>query len=135
MLDPIAEMLTRIRNAQRAGHQTVQFPASKLKRAIADILVTEGFLDRVEEETEENGRKHLRIHLKYERLSPTKKMPAIEELERVSKEGCRIYVKRGDVEKVKNGFGIAILSTSKGVMTGKEAYRRGLGGEFVCKVW
>lgn len=135
MLDPIAEMLTRIRNAQRAGHSSVTLSASKMKQAIADILVAEGFLERAEKRVAENGRAELVLTLKYEQLSPTKKMPAIQELERVSREGCRVYVKRGEAEKVKNGFGIAIMSTSQGVMTGGEAHRRGLGGEYVCKVW
>lgn len=135
MLDPIAEMLTLIRNAQRAGKLEVMIPASKLKLAIADILVAEGFLERVTRETAENGRTLLRIELKYERLSPTKRLPAIQNLERVSKEGNRVYVKHGEAGKVKNDFGVAILSTSQGVMTGTEAYRRGLGGEYVCKVW
>lgn len=135
MLDPIADMLTRIRNAQRAGHRSVSVTASKLKRAIADILVTEGFLEAVNTETAENGQTLLSIALKYETVSPTKRLPAIQSLERVSKEGCRVYVKRGETGKVKNGFGLAILSTSQGVMTGKEAAKRGLGGEFVCKVW
>ena len=135
MLDPIAEMLTRIRNAQRAGHSSVVVPASKLKRAIADILVREGFLEKIEEEKTEEGHLNLRFALKYTKLSQTEKAPAIQELERVSKEGCRVYVKKSEVEKVKNGYGIAILSTSKGIMTGRDAYRAGLGGEFVCKVW
>lgn len=135
MLDPIAEMLTRIRNAQRADKDTVVVPASKLKQAIAEILVTEGFLARVTKETIENGQALLAIELKYDRLSPTKRLPAIQELERVSQEGRRVYVKRGEAGKVKNDYGVAILSTSQGVMTGREAFRRGLGGEFVCKVW
>lgn len=135
MLDPIADMLTRIRNAQAAGHSQVSFRFSKHKHLIAQILEKEGFVSRVEKQTAENGRETLCVWLKYTQVSPTKKMPAISEITRVSKQGCRIYVKSNDVKKVKNGYGIAIISTSQGVMTGHEAYRRGLGGEYLCKVW
>ncbi len=135
MLDPIADMLTRIRNASRAGHASVVLPSSKMKHSIADILVREGFLDRVETEMNEQERSVLKIHLKYEKRSQTSKTPALQDLVRVSKEGLRVYIKKGDIGKVKNGFGIAIVSTSKGIMTGRDAYRAGLGGELVCKVW
>ncbi|MFZ3031511.1 MAG: 30S ribosomal protein S8 [Candidatus Moraniibacteriota bacterium] len=134
MLDPIADMLTRIRNAQAAGLSQAVFPASKLKEVIARILEKEGFVARVEKQTEGNF-ETLCVGLKYTEVSPTKKVPAIQEITRVSKQGCRIYVKSHDVQKVKNGYGIAILSTSQGVMTGGEAYARGLGGEYICKVW
>lgn len=135
MLDPIADMLTRIRNAQAAGKSLVIFPASKLKHVIAQILEREGFVARVEKQTNEEGKEALCVWLKYTQVSPTKKAPAIQEITRVSKQGCRIYVKSHDVKKVKNGYGIAILSTSQGVMTGGEAYAKGLGGEYLCKVW
>jgi small subunit ribosomal protein S8 len=134
MLDPIADMLTRIRNAQAAGLSQVSFPASKLKYVIAQILAREGFVARVEKQTE-NEKETLCVWLKYTTVSQTKKMPAIREITRVSKQGCRIYVKSNDVKKVKNGYGIAILSTSQGVMTGGEAFAKGLGGEYLCKVW
>jgi small subunit ribosomal protein S8 len=134
MLDPIADMLTRIRNAQAAGKPQVVFPASKMKMVIAQILEREGFVARVEKHTE-GVKATVCVWLKYTDVSPTKKMPAIQEITRVSKQGCRIYVKSNDVKKVKNGYGIAILSTSQGVMTGGEAYAKGLGGEYVCKVW
>lgn len=134
MLDPIADMLTRIRNAQAAGHAQVSFRASKLKHVIAQILERQGFVARVEKQTDGQW-ETLCIWLKYTQVSPTKKIPAIREITRVSKQGCRIYVKGHEVEKVKNGYGIAIVSTSQGVMTGSEAYRRGLGGEYLCKVW
>lgn len=134
MLDPIADMLTRIRNAQAAGHAQVLIPASKLKHVIAQILEREGFVARVEKQTE-GIKTTLCVWLKYTEVSKTKKLPAISEIARVSKQGCRIYVKSHDVKKVKNGYGIAILSTSQGVMTGGEAYAKGLGGEYVCKVW
>jgi small subunit ribosomal protein S8 len=134
MLDPIADMLTRVRNAQAAGHASVSMRASKLKIIIASILEREGFVARTEKLTE-GTRETLCIWLKYTQVSPTKKVPAIQELTRVSKQGCRIYVKKSEIKKVKNGYGIAIVSTSEGVMTGTEAYRRGLGGEYICRVW
>jgi small subunit ribosomal protein S8 len=135
MLDPIAEMLTRIRNAQSAGHEKVSIRASKIKYTIAQILEREGFVSRVEKESSEDGRDMVSIWFKYTQVSPTKKVPAISEITRVSKQGCRIYVKHHDVRKVKNGYGISIISTSKGIMTGRDAYRQGLGGEYICKVW
>ncbi len=134
MLDPIADMLTRVRNAQAAGHQKVSVGASNLKHRVAEILVREGFVERVEKETE-GVRSTLTLWLKYTQVTPTKRTPAIQEITRVSKQGCRIYVKSHEVKKVKNGYGIAILSTSQGVMTGGEAFAKGLGGEYLCKVW
>ena len=134
MLDPIADMLTRIRNAQAAGHAQVSFRFSKLKEVIAQILVREGFVARVEKQGE-GSTETLCVWLKYSKVSPTQKMPAISEITRVSTQGCRVYVKSSEVKKVKNGYGIAILSTSQGVMTGGEAYAKGLGGEYLCKVW
>lgn len=134
MLDPIADMLTRIRNAQAAGLASVRVPASKLKLAILNLLVRENFIESVS--TEEDGvKKNLRVTLKYEVLSLTKKRSAIQDIVRMSKEGRRMYVKRSEVTKVRNGYGIAILSTSQGVMTGGEAYAKGLGGEYICQVW
>jgi small subunit ribosomal protein S8 len=134
MLDPIADMLTRIRNAQRAGHREVVMPSSKLKLSIAYILEKENFIDKVEKENE-GIFENIRIGLKYIKVSQTQKDPAIREIKRVSREGQRIYVKKEDIKKVKNGYGIAVVSTSKGVMTGRDAYRQGLGGEYLCEVW
>lgn len=134
MLDPIAEMLTRIRNAQAAGHVRVSVRFSKLKQAIAEILEREGFIGRIEKESD-GIRETLSLWLKYEQISPTKKAPVIREITRVSKQGRRIYVKSHEVARVKNGYGISIISTSQGLMTGKEAHKRKLGGEYVCKVW
>jgi small subunit ribosomal protein S8 len=134
MLDPIADMLTRIRNAQAAGHAKVPVRSSKLKYTIAQILEREGFVARVEKESD-GTHETLCIWLKYTQVSPTQKVPARQEITRVSKQGCRIYVKSHEVKKVKNGYGIAIVSTSKGIMTGKDAYRQGLGGEYICRVW
>ncbi len=134
MLDPIADMLTRIRNAQRAGHREVVMPSSKLKLSIAHILEKENFIEKVETESE-GIFENIRIGLKYVKVSQTQKDPAIREIKRVSREGQRIYVKKEDIKKVKNGYGIAVVSTSKGVMTGRDAYRQGLGGEYLCEVW
>jgi small subunit ribosomal protein S8 len=134
MLDPIADMLTRIRNAQLAGKSQVVLPHSKLKEQLALILAQEGFVEKAEKQAGEKF-PELVIALKYNTVTPTKRLPAIREITRVSKEGCRIYVQNNQIKKVKNGYGIAILSTSQGVMTGGEAFRRGLGGEYICKVW
>lgn len=135
-MDQIANMLTSIRNAQRAGHESVTVPSSRLKLAIARILERKGFVEKVEEESAEiqNGSR-LRIHLRYRRVSPTEVDHAIREIRRVSRSGQRSYVRREEIRKVKNGFGLAIVSTSKGVMTGAEAYHSGLGGEYICEVW
>lgn len=134
MLDPIADMLTRIRNAQKAGHKEVVMPSSKLKLSIANILEKENFIEKVEKESA-GSFDNLRIALRYIKVSQTQKDPAIREIKRVSHEGQRIYVKKEDIKKVKNGYGIAVVSTSKGVMTGRDAYRQGLGGEYLCEVW
>ncbi len=134
MLDPIAEMLTRIRNAQRAGHATVRIPASRMKLSIAEILKAEGFVEDVAV-VEEGVKKDLSITLKYRDLSLTKREGAIQEIERISKEGRRVYVKKNEVVKVKNGYGISIISTSQGLMTGLQAHKRRLGGEYICQAW
>lgn len=127
-MDPIADMLTRIRNGARALHPVVEVPWSRLKQNIADVLRREGFLadwtvvgDKV---------KTLRLHLKYRG-----KRCVIEGLRRVSKPGLRRYVGASEIPKVRGGLGIAILSTSEGVMTGYEARRKNLGGELLCYVW
>ena len=137
MIDPISDMLTRIRNAQKAGHSEVVFPFSNLKMAVSRILEKESFVEFVEKisKNEENNFDNIKIVLKYERSGNNVRIPAISEITRVSKEGKRIYIKKGEIKKVKNGFGISIVSTSKGVMTGKEARKIGLGGEYICEVW
>jgi small subunit ribosomal protein S8 len=134
MLDPIADMLTRIRNAQLARKARISVRYSKMKETLAKILEREGYVSGVAREGEP-GKETLAIVLKYTALSPTVKKPAITEIDRVSTEGCRVYIKRHDIRKVKNGYGIAVVSTSQGIMTGAEAYRRGLGGEYICSVW
>lgn len=134
MLDPIAEMLTRIRNAQHAGHSSVMVSASRMKLAIAEILKNEGFVENVEV-AQEGIQKNLMINLKYRQVSLTQREPMIQAIERVSKEGRRVYVKKNEIVKVKNGYGISIISTSHGLMTGLEAHKRHLGGEYICQVW
>lgn len=137
MLDPISDMITRIRNAQKAGHGEVFLPFSNLKMAIAKILEKENFVDftDVAKSNDENKFDRIRIVLKYEKTGSNGKSPIISEITRMSKEGKRIYLKKDEIKKVKNGFGISIISTSKGVMTGKEARKLGLGGEYICEVW
>ncbi|MDO8529226.1 MAG: 30S ribosomal protein S8 [bacterium] len=137
MLDPISDMLTRIRNAQQAGHSEVVFPISGMKMSIAKILEERKFVNSVEviEKDEEHKFNRMRIALKYEKIAINKKKPAIEEIKRISKEGKRIYIKKDEIKKIKNGFGISIISTSRGMMEGKEARKLGLGGEYICEVW
>lgn len=134
MLDPIADMLTRIRNAQRVKHQNVSVPFSKLKLSIAEILQQRNFIESVKKETD-GAFPVLKIALKYDVVSNTEKNPAIREIKRVSRQGQRIYVKKTDIKRVKNGYGISIVSTSKGMMTGDKAQKMGLGGEVICEVW
>jgi small subunit ribosomal protein S8 len=133
--DPIADMLTRIRNGVMAGHSQVAMPSSKIKVEIAKILKEEGFIENFEvADGERAGFKVLRVKIKYvgERRE---RRPVISGLERVSKPGRRIYTKRQDIPWVLSGIGVAILSTPKGVMTGQRARQLGIGGEILCKVW
>ena len=134
MLDPISDMLTRIRNAQRARHNEVAVPFSKLKMSIAKILEQRNFIDSVKQE-ENDGKQIIKIALKYETVSNTEKNPAIREIRRVSHQGQRIYVRKSGIKRVKNGYGISIISTSKGIMTGDEAKKSGFGGVVICEVW
>jgi small subunit ribosomal protein S8 len=128
MHDPIADMLTRIRNAQLVGHSQVTMPASRLKGAIAQVLKDEGYIEDFA--LRENGAKtELAIGLKY-----YAGRPVIERLERVSKPGLRVYKGRDDIPRVMNGLGVAIVSTSRGVMTDRKARADGLGGEVLCIV-
>ena len=128
--DPIADMLTRIRNAMMARHDSTLIPASKMKLSISRILKAEGFITNYETL---RGKSHqvIKIHLKY----ADKNQPAISGLERISKPGLRVYVQKKEVPRVYSGLGIAILSTPKGVMTGHQAWRQGFGGELLCFVW
>ena len=132
-MDKISEMLTKIRNAQMAGHKEAKIRFSKFKFALAKILEKEGFVKSVF--YDENKAEDMHIVLKYYQISRTQKMPAIKGIKKVSKLGQRIYVKNKDIKKVKNDFGIAIISTSKGVMAGEQSKKMGLGGEYICKVW
>jgi small subunit ribosomal protein S8 len=132
MHDPIADMLTRIRNAQLVGHAEVTMPASGLKGAIARVLKDEGYIEdfAIRAKGGENGAKQeLAIALKY-----YAGRPVIERLERVSKPGLRVYKGRNDIPRVMNGLGVAIVSTSRGVMTDRKARADGLGGEVLCIV-
>ena len=128
--DPIADLLTRIRNALVAGHEVVQVPASKMKIAIADVLKKEGFISDFEV-MPEGVKRSIRIGLAY----GGKKEPIISGLRRVSKPGLRVYVQKREIPRVYGGLGIAILSTPQGIMTGQEAWRRQVGGEVLCYVW
>ena len=130
MTDPIADFLTRIRNAIRAKHRRVDAPSSRLKREIARVLLEEGYIRKFVE-IEDGKQGILRIYLKYDE----NEVPAITDLKRISKPGRRIYVGVDQVPRVMNNLGIAILSTSKGVMTHKQALRERVGGEVLCYVW
>jgi small subunit ribosomal protein S8 len=129
--DPIADFLTRIRNAQMAGHRVVDIPASNLKKRMTEILYAQGYILKYKfEDDAKQG--IIKIALKYDLSS---KQPAIHSLERISRPGLRQYAKPADFRRVKNGLGIAILSTSKGVMTDKEAKAQNVGGEVLCYVY
>ncbi len=130
MTDPIADYLTRIRNANMVYHERVDIPASKIKQAITEILKHEGFI-RDYEVVEEGRRRLLRIYLKY----GSNKERVITGLRRISRPGRRVYVKKDEIPRVLGGLGIAILSTPKGLMTDREARKIGLGGEVLCYVW
>ena len=131
MSDPIADMLTRIRNANTAKHDTVDVPASKMKIAIADILLKEGYIKKYDIE-EIGGFKTIRIALKY---GKDKNEKIITGLKRISKPGLRVYANSNDLPKVLGGLGIAIISTNKGVITDKEARKENVGGEVLAFVW
>lgn len=128
--DPIADMLTRIRNASRARHTDVLIPASRTKRAIAAILQEEGFIDSWSE-TQDGPRQFLRVQLKY----VGGKAPVVSGLKRISKPGLRVYASKTDIPRVLGGLGIVIVSTSQGIMTGSQARRSQLGGEVLAYVW
>ena len=131
MSDPIADMLTRIRNANTAKHDTVDVPASKMKIAIADILQNEGYIKKYNI-VEDGTFKTIHITLKY---GADKNVKVISGLKRISKPGLRVYANSNDMPKVLGGLGVAIVSTNKGVITDKEARKLGVGGEVLCFVW
>ena len=129
--DPIADMLTRIRNANTSKHKTVDIPASNMKLGIAEILFKEGYIKSFEEIKEENNQGIIRITLKYDE----KGKRVIDGLRRISKPGLRVYASKEDLPRVLNGLGIAIISTSKGLKTDKEARELGVGGEVLAYIW
>ena len=128
--DPIADMLTRVRNASRARHTEVVIPASRTKREIARILKDEGFIADVHEEPD-GSTTVLRLTLKY----VDGKVPVVSGLKRISKPGLRVYARKTDIPRVLGGLGVAVLSTSQGLMTDREARKRNMGGEILCYVW
>jgi small subunit ribosomal protein S8 len=130
LTDPVADFLTRIRNAHNARHQKLDVPASRLKAEIARILKEEGYIANVKP-VEEEGRQVLRVYLKYGANNEA----AIRDLKRVSKPGCRVYVGKDEIRRVQGGLGISIMTTPRGVMTGRQARREGVGGEILCEVW
>lgn len=130
MNDPLADMLTRIRNARMVKFESLEMPHSKLKKGVADILKKEGYISNYEV-VSADVQDVLKINLKYDKNNAS----VITGLKRVSKPGCRVYVKSDNISKVMSGLGISILSTSKGILTDREARRDGIGGEVLCNVW
>ena len=130
LTDPVADFLTRIRNGIRARQQKVDVPASKLKLELARILKEEGFISNFKA-TEEEGRKVLRVYLKYGNNNEA----AISRLQRVSSPGCRVYVGHDEIPRVLGGMGINLLTTPRGVMTGRDARKQGVGGEILCEIY
>lgn len=130
MTDPIADMLTRIRNANTVGHTTVDIPASKMKKSIADILLAEGYIKGYDT-IEDGGQGIIRVQMKY----GAEKERVISGIKKISKPGLKVYAKSNEVPKVLGGLGVAIISTSKGIISDKEARKLGVGGEVICYVW
>ena len=130
MTDPIADMLTRVRNANMVKHETVDVPASNMKKELSRILLEEGFI-RGYDVIEDGKQGIIRIQLKYGQMSER----VITGLKRISKPGMRVYAAKDEVPKVLNGLGISIISTSKGILTDKQARKEGVGGEVICYVW
>jgi len=130
MTDPIADFLTQIRNAYMAGKESISVPFSKIKEQIAKILLSEGYIRKVEIKIIDKNKKMINADLIYD-----KKIPKMSKITRVSKPGRRVYVNKDSIPKVLGGMGMVILSTSGGVMTGKEAKAKKVGGEIICKIW
>ena len=130
MTDPIADMLTRIRNANTVGHETVEIPASRMKKSIAEILKAEGYIADFEM-IEDDKQGMIKVTMKY----GANKEKVISGIKKISKPGLKVYAKAGEVPKVLGGLGIAIVSTSKGIVSDKEARKLGVGGEVICYVW
>lgn len=130
MTDPIADLLTRVRNANMANHEKVEIPASKVKKAIADIFKTEGYIKDCEF-IDDGKQGIIRLYLKY----GSNKEKVITGLKRISKPGLRVYAGKDEIPRVLGGLGTAVISTSKGIMTDKDARKQGLGGEVMCYIW
>lgn len=130
MTDPIADLLTRVRNANMVNHEKVELPASKMKKAIADIFKTEGYVKDCEF-IDDGKQGIIRIYLKY----GSNKEKVITGLKRISKPGLRVYANKEEIPRVLGGLGTAVISTSQGIMTDKEARKKGLGGEVICYIW
>ncbi len=130
MTDPVADMLTRIRNANTVGHATVDIPGSKMKKSIAEILVREGYIKGFNI-IEDNKQGTIRVQMKY----GADKEKVISGLKRISKPGLKVYAKSDEVPKVLGGLGVAIISTSNGILSDREARKLGVGGEVICYVW
>lgn len=135
MLDPISDMLTRIRNASQAGHAEVLVPFSGFKKKMAELLKKEGFVANTEVIEDESTRKKLRIILKYMKNEKGASLPYIQGLQRVSRQGQRIYAGKENIPFGRGKFGFSIISTSKGLMTNDEARKVGIGGEVICEIW
>ena len=130
MTDPISDLLTRIRNALMVGHPSVSMPASRMKRGVLEVMKREGYIEDIED-VERMGKSELLVHLRYQK----NQKPVIEGLEKVSKPGRRVYTNRDDIPKVRNGLGVAVLTTSRGIMSDAEAREAGVGGEVLCNIW
>ena len=127
--DPIADMLTRIRNAKAVAHNTVTIPFSNLKLKLAEILEKEGIIGKVTTQGKKT-KKSIEIQLKYK-----KGKSVIDTIKKISKPGRRVYIKKSEIKSIRQGFGMSIISTSEGLMTNKEAKKKGLGGEVLCEIW
>jgi small subunit ribosomal protein S8 len=130
LFDVIADMFVRIKNGYMAGKKTVRVPHSKFKHEVAKVLLKEGFIKGIKEEKKDNNKKDLVFSLKYE-----KGKPVITKIQRISKVSRRVYTQAKNLPMVLSGFGIAIVSTPKGVLTAKQARKKGVGGEIICKIW
>ena len=130
MTDPIADMLTRIRNANTASHDSVEIPASKMKKSIAEILLAEGYIKNFEI-IDDNKQGIIKVEMKY----GANKEKVINGIKKISKPGLKVYAKANEIPRVLGGLGIAIISTSKGIVSDKEARKLGVGGEVICYVW
>jgi len=129
MTDPIADLLTRIRNACMAGHRTVDIPSSQMKESVLNVLVKQGYIDGFQA-VEDVKHPTTRVYIKYYKYKPV-----IQHLKRISKPGLRTYVRASEIKRIRGGLGISVLSTPKGVMTGREARKKNVGGEVIAEIW